>query len=334
MSCSTPVVFLVFRRPDLTARVFEAIRQAQPTKLLVVADGPRDDAEALLCEQARSVTEQIDWDCEVMRNYAEVNMGCRQRVSSGLDWAFEQVEEAIILEDDCLPHPSFFKYCQELLDLYRYDERIWCISGNNFQDGQCRGAGSYYFSNYYHTWGWASWSRAWQHYDRDLVNWLDFRDGHYLEGILDSTQEVQYWQDIFERLYSLNEPNTWDYAWTFTCWLNRGLTVLPNVNLVSNIGFRSDGTHTLGETNLANMPVEDIGKLQHPPFIARDKAADMYTFDQVFGVFQREETQRQEAQKEARRWQNRLRRRAGNLKQRILEKLHHANLNVDPVSEM
>ena len=293
MPCSTPVIFLIFRRPDLTARVFAAIRQAQPNKLLIVADGPRNEAETLLCQQARAVTECIDWDCDVLRNYSDVNLGCRQRVSSGLDWAFEQVEEAIVLEDDCLPHSSFFGYCQELLERYRDDDRIWCISGNNFQDARWRGDGSYYFSNYNHIWGWASWRKAWQNYDRDLASWQTFRDGRYLESILDSSLEVQYWQGIFDRMYSLGEPNTWDYAWTLTCWQHRGLTALPNVNLVSNIGFRSDGTNiTDAESLLANMPVKDIGKLQHPTFLARDRAADMYTFDYHFGGLQLRENQR------------------------------------------
>lgn len=282
MSCSTPVIFLIFRRPDLTARVFEAIRQVQPSKLLVVADGPRSEADVELCQLARTVTEQVDWNCEVLRNYSDVNLGCRKRVSSGLDWAFEQIEEGIVLEDDCLPHPSFFQYCQELLERYRNDQRIWCISGDNFQCGQKRGEGSYYFSNYNHCWGWASWRRAWQHYDHDLINWPAFRDGRYLEGILDSDLEVQYWQGIFERLYSLGQPNSWAYAWTFTCWQNRGLTILPNVNLVSNIGFRYDGTHTLKEFKWSMMSVADIGAIQHPPYIARNQLADIYTFESVF----------------------------------------------------
>jgi hypothetical protein len=284
MPCSAPVVFLIFRRPDLTDRVFQAIRQTQPKTLLVVADGPRNEAEAELCRQARAVTEQVDWNCEVLRNYADANLGCRKRVSSGLDWAFEQVEEAIVLEDDCLPHHSFFDYCNELLEKYRNDQRVWCISGDNFQDGQWRGDGNYYFSNYNHCWGWATWKRAWQQYDHSLANWPAFRDGRYLEGILDSKLEVEYWQNIFEQLYSLGQPNTWAYAWTFTCWLHRGLTALPNVNLVSNIGFRSDGTHIVSEeSSLANMPTQDISKLRHPQYTARDHVADIYTFDHHFG---------------------------------------------------
>lgn len=310
MPCSTPVVFLIFRRPDLTDRVFQSIRQAQPKTLLVVADGPRNEVEAELCQQARAVTEQVDWDCEVLRNYADVNLGCRKRVSSGLDWAFEQVEEAIVLEDDCLPHPSFFDYCNELLEKYRNDQRVWCISGDNFQDGQWRGDGNYYFSNYNHCWGWATWKRAWQQYDHSLVNWPAFRDGCYLEGILDSKLEVEYWQNIFEQLYSLGQPNSWAYAWTFSCWLNRGLTALPNVNLVSNIGFRNDGTHTSGESHWAGMSVDDMSEIQHPAFIARDRSADIYTFDNLFGG---------NALREADRLSNRFRRKLSALKKEMLD---------------
>lgn len=283
MPCETPIAFFVFRRPDLTSQVFEAIRQAQPKKLLVIADGACNESESILCQQSRAVTESVDWDCEVLRNYADKNLGCRKRISSGLDWVFELVEEAIILEDDCLAHPSFFRYCQELLEYYREDERIWCISGDNFQDEQWRGDGSYYFSNYNHCWGWASWRRAWKNYDYNLSNWQTVRDGQYLSSILDSELEIKYWHDIFERLVEIGEPNTWDYAWTFTCWQNSGLTVLPNVNLVSNIGFRSDGTHITGDSKFANLPVKDIDRIYHPSFLVRDRTADEYTFDHVFG---------------------------------------------------
>ena len=282
MPCESPVVFLIFRRPDLTAKVFERIRQAQPKQLLIIADGPRNDTESLLCNQARAITEVIDWDCKVFRHYSDINLGCRKRVSSGLNWAFEQVEEAIILEDDCLPHPSFFKYCQDLLEYYREDERIWCISGDNFQDGQWRGDGSYYFSNYNHCWGWASWRRAWEKYDYSLSNWQKIKDGKYLSNILDSKLEVKYWHDIFEELYANGIPNTWDYAWTLTCWQNSGLTILPNVNLVSNIGFRGDGTHIMEDSQFANLTTQDIDEILHPCFLIRDRNADEYTFDYVF----------------------------------------------------
>jgi hypothetical protein len=314
MSCLTPVVFLIFRRADLTAQVFEAIRQAQPTKLLVVADGPRDEAEALLCVETRAIIEQVDWDCEVLRNYSEVNLGCRKRVASGLDWAFEQVEEAIVLEDDCLPHPSFFNYCHQLLDYYREDQRVWSISGNNFQNGQRRGDGSYYFSNYYHVWGWAGWRRSWKQYDYHFSHWPDFRDGGYLEGILDTELEVEYWQGIFDRMYKFGEPNTWDYAVMFSLWLNRGLSVLPNVNLISNIGHRDDATHTTGDSKYADMAVAEIGKIHHPTIFARDRAADIYTFDHVYGGL---EIQLKKQQSKL--WHNRLRRQAGILKRQILK---------------
>lgn len=278
MYCSSPVIFLIFRRPDLTARVFQAIRQAEPPKLLVVADGPRNKAEEILCKRARLITEQIDWDCEVLRNYADENLGCRDRVSSGISWAFEHVEEAIVLEDDCLPHPSFFYYCDTLLSYYRDDERIMVISGNNFQDGQQRTPYSYYFSKYNHCWGWATWRRAWKHWNFSADEWLEFRDSGLIDSVCDTLEEARYWTAAFERLFLEGSPDTWDYAWTFACWSQSGLTALPSVNLVSNIGCRSDGTNITGDFRLANLPTDSIGEIVHPNFTCRCKAADEYTF--------------------------------------------------------
>lgn len=276
---------MVFRRPDLTAQVFEAIRQARPEKLFIIADGPRNPAEAEICRQTRAVTELVDWPCEVFRNYSDMNMGARRRISSGLDWVFAQVNEAVILEDDCLPHPSFFGYCTELLEHYQDDTRIWCISGDNFQNGQQRGDGSYYLSNYPHTWGWATWKRAWSHYDHEMADWPVFRDGRYLEGVLDDPLEVKYWYVVFQNLYSLGQPDTWDYVWIMTCWKNHGLTILPNVNLISNVGFRNDATNTKSKSGASEniRTTADIGPIKHPAFLTRDVEADRYTFDNVFG---------------------------------------------------
>ncbi|GBL17045.1 hypothetical protein MTo_04372 [Microcystis aeruginosa NIES-1211] len=282
---TTPVAFLIFNRPDTTARVFEAIRQAKPPKLLVVADGPRpdrpDDIEK--CKAARAIIEGVDWDCEVLKNYSDLNLGCRKRVSSGLDWVFEMVEEAIILEDDCVPDPTFFRFCEELLEYYRHDQRITVISGNNFQLGKKRTDYSYYFSRYNHCWGWATWRRAWQYYDGEMKHWPQVRDGDWLTAILEETQAVKYWTKIFQTTYD-NKNDSWAYRWTFSCWIQNGLTILPNVNLVSNIGFREDATHTIGsKSRLANLPVKEMNfPLKHPPFLIRDEAADSYTQKNIF----------------------------------------------------
>ncbi|MCA2940318.1 MAG: glycosyltransferase family 2 protein [Microcystis sp. M113S1] len=282
---TTPIAFLIFNRPDTTARVFEAIRQAKPPKLLVVADGLRpdraDDIEK--CKAARAIIDGVDWDCEVLTNYSDVNLGCKSRVSSGLNWVFDTVEEAIILEDDCLPHPSFFQFCEELLEYYRHDQRIMVISGDNFQFGRKRTEYSYYFSRYNHIWGWASWRRAWQYYDLKMKLWQEISDGSWLESILGETQAVKYWTKIFQTAYD-NKVDSWDYGWTFACWIQNGLTILPNVNLVSNIGFGADATHTSRAIqSVVNNPVREMSfPLQHPPFITRHFEADRFTWENIY----------------------------------------------------
>lgn len=279
MSLHTPVALLIFNRPDTTARVWEALANARPPKLLVIADGPRPDrpGDAEACAMAQRITERVDWPCEVQRNYSETNLGCAKRVSSGLDWVFQQVEEAIILEDDCLPDPTFFPYCDELLARYRDDERVMAISGDNFQGGHKRTRYSYYFSIFNHVWGWASWRRAWRHFDLAMSRWPEFRDGEGLADLFRDHGAARYWHDIFERAHR-REIDTWDYAWTFACWSYSGLTVLPNINLVSNIGFGELGTHTKSGGPGAALPTHAMQfPLRHPPAVRRDRAADLRT---------------------------------------------------------
>ena len=281
----TPVALIIFNRPSTTAKVFEAIRQAKPPQLLVIADGARSDRpeEAEKCLAARAIIESVDWECEVLTNYSEVNLGCKRRVSSGLDWVFGQVEEAIILEDDCLPDPSFFPFCEELLEYYRYDQRIMAISGVNFQFGKKRTENSYYFSRYNHCWGWASWRRAWQHYDVEMKLWPQIRDENWLQSVFADSRSLSYWREIFQASYQ-GEINTWDYQWTLACWLQNGLTVLPNDNLISNIGFGVESTHTEQvDNNFANLPVAKMSfPLIHPQFVIRDTQADRFTQNEHF----------------------------------------------------
>ena len=278
------VAFFIFNRPDTTARVFETIAAAQPQRLLVVADGARLDKpdEANLVAQTRAIIDQVDWPCLVDTNFATENLGCKPRVASGLQWVFEQVTEAIILEDDCLPDPSFFDYCTELLERYRDDERVAAISGDNFQNGISRTKDSYYFSKYFHCWGWASWRRVVQQVDFEMASWpeLEQRDG--LQDWADSDAELRYWRDMFA-LQHAGQINSWAYPFFYSCWERAGLTILPDVNLISNIGFDQEATHTTSsESDLANLPTHNIGQLKHPGVVERHQVADLYTFDNVF----------------------------------------------------
>src|ERR1041384_7041735 len=209
----TPVGFLIFNRPDHTRRVFAEIAKAKPPKLFIIADGPRVAVagEAERCAAARAVVERIDWDCDVKGNYSDENLGCKKRVASGLTWIFDQVEEAIVLEDDTLPDPTFFRFCEELLEKYRSDERIMHISGNNYQFGRRVDSHSYYFSRYDHIWGWASWRRAWRAYDGDMKLWPELRDSSWLLDILDD----QFGRRVDSHSYYFSR---YDHIWGWASW--------------------------------------------------------------------------------------------------------------------
>lgn len=283
---TTPVAFIIFNRPDTTRVVFEAIRLAKPPRLFVIADGPRPhkEGEIELCRQTRAIIDQVDWPCQVYYNFSDQNMGCRKRVSSGLDWVFQHVEQAIILEDDCLPAPSFFRYCEELLQLYKDDKRIMMISGNNFQESQRCSDYDYYFSQYTHIWGWATWKRAWACYDHRMEIWEQIREGNWLMDILRDEAAAEYWFRRFEDTYN-GKVDSWAYVWSLSCWVNSGLTILPNVNLVSNIGFGENASHTKNVSTLANLPTESLRfPLRHPPYVIQDVKSDKYTDRAVFHI--------------------------------------------------
>jgi len=283
-SLKTAVLFLVFNRPDTTKQVFETIRQARPKQLFVAADAPRAGwpDETKKCDAARQIATNVDWPCDVKTLFHKKNLGCRVAVSSAIDWFFKNVEEGIILEDDCLPNPTFFRFCHELLTRYRGDERVMVVSGNNFQFGNRRTDYSYYFSRYMHCWGWATWRKAWQYYDKDMESWPFVRDTGYLLDILQERQIIKYWLRVLEKAYRC-EVDSWAYQWTFSCWVQSGLTILPNINLVSNIGFGEESTHTKGGGKNANIPaVEILFPLKHPPLVIRDNEADRQTHKACF----------------------------------------------------
>ncbi len=269
-----PVAFLIYRRPDVTRRVFAAIAAARPRRLYVIADGPRDESEAARCTETRAIIEGVNWPCEVFTNHADTNLGLKRRISSGLDWVFAHEEQAIILEDDCLPDPTFFRFCAELLERYRDDERIMQIAGTNLLRGAYRPQASYFFTGYMHIWGWATWRRAWQHYDVTMSQWADTQVRERVLSQFDDPRERQYRRDIWTRVYE-GQIDTWDYQWSFICRARDGLSVMPCHNLISNIGFGPEATHTLVKNRVAALPTQPMAfPLQHPATVVRDVEAD------------------------------------------------------------
>lgn len=272
-----PIAFIIFNRPDLTRKVFAEIRKIKPESLYIIADGPRNEAEKEKCIEARAVVEDIDWQCEVYKNYSEVNLGCKKRVSSGLDWFFENVESGIILEDDCLPSPDFFYFCAQLLEFYRQEEKVMMISGTNLLKEWKSGLQSYCFSNYGGIWGWASWRRAWKRYDVEMKLWQSEKARNKIKALF-SQGQYENREDVFNKTYA-GEIDTWDYQWHFARLLYSGLTAVPAVNLVSNIGFRDDATHTKGTSVAANLPISAI---EFPLKIIKEMEADNRFDDLLF----------------------------------------------------
>lgn len=282
--CSQPVVLFIFNRPETTHQVLSAIRAVKPPLLFVVADGPRADhpEDGASCAATRALIDQVDWDCAVRKDFASENLGIKQRVESGLDWVFADTGTAIVLEDDCSPHPTFFRFCEELLGRYEFHDRVMTISGTDLSAERRPSRFSYRFSRYPVTWGWATWRRAWRWYDPLMTAWTPSLQSSWLDGYLGDTRASQYWSYIFNSERAA--PENWDYAWTFSSWQHDGLSIHPNVNLVSNIGFGAGASHTLDLKNtLANCPVEALSfPLQHPETVSRDAGADTNLEEFVF----------------------------------------------------
>jgi hypothetical protein len=279
------ILYLIFNRPHLQKESFERIRSVRPAKLFIAADGPRVNKETdhEKCSQARQMVDQIDWPCEVNTLFREHNLGCRRAVSEAVTWFFRHVDEGIVIEDDCVASRTFFEFAELLLDYYREDQRVWCISGSNFQSGVWRGNGSYYFSRYNHCWGWASWRRCWAHYDDDLARWEVAKTLGLHDRLFEDPLETKYWAAVWDGLTSESSSiDSWAYRWACVVMLNGGLTALPNRNLVTNTGFGNDGLHCFGKSPDPGLQSMN-SPLVHPSFVLRDWEADRFTFAKIFG---------------------------------------------------
>ena len=282
----TPVALIVFNRPEQTKRVFTAVAAARPARLLLIADGPRPDrkGEQELCDEVRRIVSAVDWPCKVETNFAKENLGCRRRVISGLDWVFSLVEEAIILEDDCLPDPSFFPFCAELLNRYRNRCEVALIAGCNPLEKRYPFKYSYSFSTMPMIWGWATWRRVWQNYDEHLKAWPEIKSDGLLNLIFPNEKIVMYWTEIFDGLYDGTGPNTWDYQLVYTCLIRNWLTIVPRRNLIENIGVGPDATHTRRADPGLTIPARPIGfPLQHPAAVIPWRAHSIQMHRRFFG---------------------------------------------------
>jgi len=274
-SLKTAVLFLVFNRLDTTKQVFEAIQKAKPPRLYIAADGARNNREGE-SEKVKEVRDfilnNIDWQCEIKTLFREKNLGCKYAVSSAITWFFEQEEMGIVLEDDCLPTQSFFWFCEELLHRYKDETRVWHIGGINLQNGIVRGDGDYFFSKYSHIWGWASWASRWKFYDVEISN---IKDSNFIRNTFKYKPLQRYWIQNLKKIRS-NKLDTWDFQWIFTIWINDGLAILPNINLILNIGFSKDALHTQGES--PTLTASDLTIKKHPSKIIYSEDADNYHY--------------------------------------------------------
>ena len=285
----TAVLLIAFNRVDTARQVFAAIRKARPSRLYFACDGARNAEEQVRCNEVRALAKEVDWDCEVKTRFLEHNAGIMHGVSGAIGWFFEHEAEGIILEDDTLPVPSFFGYCEELLERYRHDRRIWMIQGNNLMcEWSGEGSESYYFSThgYGAPWGWAGWRRVWEKYDVGMSEWTTMKDSplfnaHFLNGT--EKREAHF---LFHHTHT-GEIKSWSYQMDFKRIMDRGVNIIPNRNLIRNIGFGSQGTNTLVSSDPRDKQDQsDIDlPLVHPGHCMVDEARDLAYFNKYIKVW-------------------------------------------------
>jgi hypothetical protein len=279
-----PILFIVFNRADHAQRVFEVLKQSQPRHLFMAGDGPRPDRpmEAERCRENRDIALQIDWPCNLHTRFLDQNLGCKLAVSSAISWFFENVEEGIILEDDCVPNLSFFTFCAELLEKYRDDQRVMQISGNNFLQARRDDAASYYFSALNDIWGWASWRRAWRHFDLTMPDYPEFKQRKLLRTFVGDPVIAAWLESYFDEA-ARPGCGVWSSQWSYAMARKGGLTIVPSANLVRNIGFDDSGSHGSSDPwkHYGKFAVEDIGTIIHPHFILPDREADKLRFEMI-----------------------------------------------------
>ena len=286
----TPILLLIFNREDTTQKVFDVIRLQKPKYLFIAADGARKNKpdEVEKCQRVRDIIKQVDWDCNLKTLFRDENLGCKLAVSSAITWFFEQVEQGIIFEDDCLPDPSFFLYCEELLNRYKDDTRIGHISGNNFLPGIIEEGLSYDFCTCVHIWGWATWRRVWNNFDLNLSFWEEQKSKRS-SLFCNKRAEIYFSSFISDALANKNNFSIWDTQYWFSLSLQNQLAIYPAVNLVTNIGLGDpNASHTTKKKDKQSIPTTPIPfPLKHPGHVLRNKKIDDSTIKKLFFSWKR-----------------------------------------------
>lgn len=280
----TPVVMIVFNRPDRAEQVFARVREVKPRRLIILADGAREghEMDEALCEETRAIAGRVDWPCEVTREFSDGNLGCGGRVTTGLDRVFAEVNEAIILEDDCLPHTSFFPYCAELLAKYRDDERVFAITGGKYPCEPRTQPYSYRFTRMFNGWGWAGWRRSWQSIDFSMAGYPAFKAQGQMARYSRSPLETQFFMNGFDKAWT-KEIEPWDWALMFQAYTRHQLFVMPDRNLISNTGWGAAATQSRNPKHiLSNLPTFPMAlPLSHPPTVSEDEAMDRKVYSMI-----------------------------------------------------
>ncbi|WP_184544970.1 nucleotide-diphospho-sugar transferase [Mucilaginibacter sp. FT3.2] len=267
---------MIFNRPDTTEQVFAEIRKQQPKYLFIAADGPRDNKpdDVEQGDRCRQIVSRVDWDCEIQTLYQSKNLGCGLAPATAITWFFTQVMEGIILEDDCIPNGSFFEFCENLLATHRHNINVMMICGTSYQP-QPLNNDTYYFSQYPHVWGWATWRRAWTKYNFKLDNETNTVRANVIRNTFFNSRERRLWEGNMKMI--INGLDAWDYQWMYWMWKNNGLCAVPWKNMISNIGFGPHATHTFNiSSNQNQMEQHTIEAIHHPKQIAINKKADSY----------------------------------------------------------
>jgi hypothetical protein len=284
LSFNIPILIIAWRRQESLLKVLQSLRMVSPRYVFIACDGARPDRpeEANIVSKVReTLQEEINWSCQVKKKFADKNQGCQRAVSSAVTWFFENVNEGIILEDDCVPHNDFFAFCSSLLEKYRYEEKVGCITGDNFQDGIRRGKASYYFSKYPHCWGWATWRRAWKKYSYNIEFWPKWKTSKSWLNFFENFNERCFWESLFDKQYN-GLIDSWAYPWTASLWHSGCLTATPQENLVQNVGFANGATHTRETEIRLSVPTKRLWIENHPNKIQPNNQADRYVFNHVF----------------------------------------------------